>query len=297
MTAIRAGGGVRETALAPSFGVIVEAVDEPVGLGDLDGAFVWARYRAAGAVLLRRMCSTVDEFARFAGQFIAERMTNGSPMRADVLAEQRVQTVNTGDQPIALHAEMAYSPMRPDLLFFFCQVPPSPGSGETLLADGVELWRGMDAGLRSSFEGRLLKYTYRRNRMLAVQCSASARRFQEHAGVRHCQWHEDGTLDLDFVAPPVVAARHVAAGAFANSVIVEDGAVSFADGAPVSHALRHELFAYTTKTAVPVAWDAGDVLMVDNSRIMHGRRRIRAADGRAIAIQMGWERGDVDAPR
>jgi hypothetical protein len=185
---------------------------------------------------------------------------------------------------------MGYSPIRPDTLFFYCAVPPARGSGETLICDGVEVWRQMEPATRRAFEESSIRYRFRRTRMHAGQLEGHDDRIAGDPRVQLFARYEDGTVDLDFVVPAVQPGRHCADLAFANSVIVESASAGFEDGRALSQALRFELFILTTRLSGRVEWQAGDILMLDNSRVMHGRNRIRPDDRRSIAVRMGWSR-------
>jgi hypothetical protein len=62
--------------------------------------------------------------------------------------------------------------------------------------------------------------------------------------------------------------RRLAGGRFPITVRMEDGA-------PVPGPVIKELMALNQRLAVAVAWGAGDLLMVDNTRILHGRTAFR----------------------
>jgi alpha-ketoglutarate-dependent taurine dioxygenase len=60
------------------------------------------------------------------------------------------------------------------------------------------------------------------------------------------------------------------------------GRLTFADGSILPEAVWDELAWLTERLTVEVAWRAGDVLMLDNTRILHGRRRVEPGDGRLL---------------
>ena len=55
------------------------------------------------------------------------------------------------------HAEMAYTPFRPDMLWFYCETPASQG-GETLLCDGLDLWSRLRPATKDLFLSQKLTY-------------------------------------------------------------------------------------------------------------------------------------------
>jgi hypothetical protein len=60
------------------------------------------------------------------------------------------------------------------------------------------------------------------------------------------------------------------------------------DGKPVPEAWLQAIKATGDRLAVEVAWQPGDVLMLDNSRFMHGRTPIVDVSERLIATFFGY---------
>ena len=62
--------------------------------------------------------------------------------------------------------------------------------------------------------------------------------------------------------------------------------VSFDDGAPVPASTRLSVLRTCNRAMARIEWLAGDVAMVDNSRMMHGRMPFEDT-GREIHVRMG----------
>jgi alpha-ketoglutarate-dependent taurine dioxygenase len=275
--------------MTDAFGIILKNSAPGVDLTAIPGSAVTEHYRTAGAVLFRGFQTDMKAFDEFTSSFIADCVVNGNDTRDDVVPDRHIQTVNTGFDPIPLHAEMAYSPFKPDTLFFYCMTPPRKPGGETLLCDGVEVWLKMASETRKLFQRQRIKHSFKKSRLLGAQCRGREGALAGDDRVRRFERHPEGSVDLEYVAPAVQPAKHLDASAFANSVIVEDQSAGFEDGSPVTRDLRLELFALTVTLSYKLAWEAGDILMVDNSRVMHGRTRIGSEDERRIVVRMGRE--------
>jgi alpha-ketoglutarate-dependent taurine dioxygenase len=281
--------------LTRSFGTVVLADPGTASLSDLAADEVIRLYKTHGAILFRGFPVDGDRFTRFSERFSAEFVINGNLTRESASEDGRTQTVNSGHQLIPMHSEMAYSPFRPEILWFFCEVPPRR-KGETMLCDGVEVWSRLSQATRDLFLKNPIRYTFRgipaRFAGLIVgrpvDLPEVERMLDGISGVRY-QVHDDGTLDLSYVVSAVNTPKHGKAHAFANSVIVESERVSFADGTPISRDLRLDLFEVTSAVAFLLKWQAGDLLMIDNSRIMHGRVPFANDDRRRILVRMGRE--------
>jgi hypothetical protein len=73
----------------------------------------------------------------------------------------------------------------------------------------------------------------------------------------------------------------------------QPGFPSFDDGQPVPDAWLDVIKATGDALTAAVAWQRGDLLMLDNSRFMHGRTEVVENDGRMIASYFGYLK---DAP-
>jgi alpha-ketoglutarate-dependent taurine dioxygenase len=282
--------------LKQSFGTTVCAGTPGAALLGLDVEDVVRLYKARGAVHFRGFAVDVESFGRFTERFTAEFVVNGSLTREPVSEDGKTQTVNTGHEFLPLHSEMAYSPFRPDLLWFYCQTPARKG-GETMLCDGAEAWAGLDQKTQAQFLADKVKYIFRgiplrfAGQFVGQELSAAsvAEKLRGIPGVRY-HLHGDSKFDLEYVVLAVARPKHHGAPAFANSILgVESEHVTFDSGAPISRELRLGLFEVMANAAVLVKWQAGDVLMIDNRRVLHGRTPFAKDDRRRILIRMGRE--------
>jgi len=86
-----------------------------------------------------------------------------------------------------------------------------------------------------------------------------------------------GRIRIDHLTAPLVPTRHGQRVAFCNNLLLHHGmqaGVPFADGSDLDEAAYERLARLAGRLTVEVAWQSGDVLMVDNTRMMHGRRAI-----------------------
>jgi len=265
--------------LTERWGDVVEA-EGARGLESLDGGEVIARFTERGAILFRGFAPSSEAFAAFADRFSARTLPalHAGLNRDRVAGDDRTMTVDLGSGAVGFHSEMGYSPASPDLLWFHCLAPAATG-GETVLADGVSMLARMDPALAAQFRARRIKYVFRGagaelwNLYLgeAVDRAHAAERLARVPGLAAAP-RADGTFDLEYVTAAIRRTRFGAAEAFVNSIgIFESSEVCFEDGAPIDRALRLELAALATDCSADVEWRAGDVLMIDNSRLMHGR--------------------------
>ena len=268
-------------------------------LCDLDPAEVLSEFTSAGALLFRSFQAGVEELRVFSDRFGAFRAHGGVfPPREDVDVRHGIQTVEAGSEPILPHSELRWAPFTPELVFFFCAVAPSRG-GETTLYDGRQIYESLKAPLRSELEPRRLRYRHQSpplydwRKMLEVKTpeeGSNALQGMDNAlyGAHHQHHFEGDVLHLDYEIPLFTRTLYSEAKAFASGLISGYGkTASFADGTPVPLSTRRELRFAAERVVVPVKWQAGDVVMLDNTRVMHGRRSFDAAVTRKIYTRFG----------
>jgi hypothetical protein len=71
---------------------------------------------------------------------------------------------------------------------------------------------------------------------------------------------------------------------------------TFENGELVSDALLDQVKAVSDQLETPIPWRPGDVVILDNTRFMHGRRQITNVSERRIATYFGYVHfAEIDA--
>ncbi|MEM1195650.1 MAG: TauD/TfdA family dioxygenase [Pseudomonadota bacterium] len=212
----------------------------------------------------------------------------------------RVFTANEAppSTEIFLHHEMAQTPIYPSKLFFYCEIAEMSGGATPLCrsdwvmdrlaketpefvarleAEGVRYTNVMpgadDAG---SGQGRSWRST------LSVDTAQEAEKRLRNLGYTW-QWREDGGLKVTTAALPAV--REVSEGrkTFFNQLIAAfrgwsdsrnsaDKSITFGGGEAIMAEHMAPAIAAADELTVNCDWKPGDVALVDNYTVMHGRR-------------------------
>ncbi|WP_293975871.1 TauD/TfdA family dioxygenase [Sphingomonas sp.] len=300
------------TILPPRAGqpnVLIEAAAGETIL-DLDPATIEALFKRHGALLFRGFGADAGAFRRFAWQFCETAVFNESPGRQPIEPEHNIHTVDGGVREFALHPELSREPWKPDAAFFCCLSAPSVG-GETTICDGVELVQALPEPVRRGLAGRRLIYikpTW--PELLAywlgtpdpddAQLSARAR-----PGCPYSFHRVHGEVVRVFSRPALHRPMFVDAPAFGNFLLFarfNNNVANFPvldDGHPVPEEWLQAIRATGERLKVAVQWRPGDVVMLDNTRFMHGRNAIIDPGERLIATFFGYlkfARPDVEEP-
>jgi alpha-ketoglutarate-dependent taurine dioxygenase len=259
-----------------------------------------------GAILFRGTgIGSPEEFALFmrtAAPSLLDYVTGNSPRTR---IERGVYTSTEYPAPylIWLHNEMSYSHVWPEKLFFCCVIAPRSG-GETVVADSRELLRRLDPAIIDEFRRRGVMYirnlhggngfgaswqdTFETTDRQAVE------RYCEGAGITY-EWRGDGRLRISQVRPALQ--RHPRTGeevwfnqadqfhpsthpkeifdslmmVCGNNVDELPQNARFGDGQEIDLASLEAIRAVARTSMVPVTWQKGDLLMIDNILVAHGR--------------------------
>lgn len=280
---------------------------------------VVARFRQHGVVRMRGFPGEEDfiAFTEAHGQRFSDYLGGG--MRWGALDREAIGgnptllsvTGATQGFGMALHGEMFYLGTRPSILWFYCAGAPAEG-GETTTCDGVALFRALSAPTRRFLEEHRTVYRRRLSRQewaTAYQTSdlREVRRICAAQGAR-VSLLSDGGIETRFVTSPLVRTAS-GATAFVNSLLLvhsveqafESGwvrehldggerpgspiVVRLENGERIPDDLVAEVSRAGAELTVDVAWSRGDVLMLDNHRVMHGRRAAKDP-ARRIFVRM-----------
>ena len=237
-------------------------------------------FKRSSVLLFRNFSISGERFELFTRKFGKTFIPHTNVLRQIMPGDGLTMSVTPGGQAIHLHSEMSYSPFRPDLIWFHCVTPASDG-GETLLCDGINLFQKLDDGTRELFRTKRLKYIYRDilkwGQFLGIDQSVHDKVLPWAAGFPGAAYNLDqlGNVDyFEYVVSAISRTKFTNEEAFACSLL--DWGYSFEeacfeDNSVISAELLRDLRDVSQSCAVKVELISNDLLMIDNSRVMHGR--------------------------
>jgi hypothetical protein len=277
--------------------VLVTAEGE-TGLLDVDRDTIVELYKAHGALLFRGFGAGVPAFRDFARQFCTTAVVNESPGRSPIDPASHIHTVDKGLGPFSLHPELSREPWKPDAAFFACLSAPSSG-GATTICDGVELVRAMPEVVRRGLEGRRLlhvKDTWPEllQFWLGSPDPDDATLADPPSWCPYSFRRIEGDVVRIFSRPALHRPMFVDAPCFGNFLLFARfnnkriGYPLLDDGRPVPDPWLEAVRDAGDALKAEIAWQPGNVLMLDNSRFMHGRTAIVDPGERLIATFFGY---------
>lgn len=267
-----------------------------------------------GAVLIRSGAS-LKEFLNFSqdcantwGPFVeqgerpGQQRTVGGNSGREVVQENPSLFTTTGQyegHPVPLHGELYFQQKSPpQLLWFYCQKKPL-SNGETLLCDGIQIFASLPPKLQTLLSTRSLVYIRQHDKNTWPKLYGSSNP-QEVSTWLTSQgftytWTENQSLITQFKTPAII--KRAKQSVFINNLLPFAFRQTYnaqktrariyleGDEEPLSKALFTELEAITKTLTDAIKWEAGDIALVDNTRVLHGRNTVTDTQ-RQIYVRM-----------
>lgn len=250
-------------------------------------------FRRTGLVLFKGFATDQQRFRSFTSQFTSSFVTEYNPLERHYLGDGTM-TVQYYAEGIPLHGEMAYLPRintqlgPPDILWFYCE-RPARESGETLVCDGARVAEALSPDTRALLQAKRLKYRLVTSPAVwqaaaGTSDQATVRSILQHVpGVVSIAFDPDGTMRWDYATPAIKPARFNGVPSFVNSIVCIRPPLE--DDTAIPDDVVREIETTTERFTIPIVWEGGEFLMLDNTRYLHGRRS--NDDQRRVLVRMG----------
>ncbi|MBS0186125.1 MAG: TauD/TfdA family dioxygenase [Proteobacteria bacterium] len=270
-----------------------------------------------GGILLRNFdIYAVSEFNRFAQEICPYLLnyTYRSTPRTNLGGKIYTATEYPADQYIPLHNENAYSDSWPSKIMFFCVIPAKDG-GETPIADSRKIFKRLDTEIINKFIKKGILYV--RNYSPGVDLSwqevfqtsnkLEVEKYCKEHSIEY-SWNKKGPeLTTKQICQVVLTHPltkedvwfnqahlfHISSlrRDVAQSLLIEFGEENlprnsyYGDGSPIEEAVLEKIRDVYDKESIIFKWQKGDLMVLDNILMAHGRNPYSGE--RKIAVAMG----------
>ncbi len=252
---------------------------------------VLALLAKAGFIVFRGFSADLSSFSRFV-QRLSVRVTL-DPAR-QFHGGKVAQKVDAGYDAIGLHCENGNNPFQPHLCWFFCEKAATEGS-QTTVCDGNLVWDALSASTRERFLAQPIQYSRHveaakwkffvfhslqgRKPLEQIEYSDLAAIYEGHQGAS-AELKPDGAIHYTYQVPAAHPTQFSDRIAFANSMLgpsynYEKPKITFADDSPIPEPILKEIAEVSERLTENIEWQNGEVVLIDNTRVMHGRRAIK----------------------
>lgn len=265
-------------------------------------ALIDAHFSSHGAILFRGFkVEDVTEFEWFIKSVSAEMLEykERSSPRNQVSGRIYTSTEYSASQPIFPHNENSYQLNWPTKIFFLCLVPAAQG-GETPIVDSRKVFRRLTPELRERFIRKQVKYVRNFNVDFGLRWSFAFQTTDKKVVEEYCrrneiryEWRDGDQLRTEAIRPAVVQHPRTGEWSWFNHAtffhcstldsLMREALLSelgeeklpnntyYGDGSPIEPEVLDELRAAYHKETIRFPWQTGDVLMLDNIAVAHGR--------------------------
>lgn len=292
--------------LAPAASTPAVDPDELAGLA-------MVHLRRWGWVVLRGLARDFASYVQLTERMAPAFVPHGGAERVYVGDDKLTSAVDPGTNSLSWHRERAYLPGSPDLLFFWCG-QESEHPGPTLLVDGHRIVSALPGRLRRALDGDAIvwrntlpreyfafAFGATERRVIELGIAQIAARFSEGEHLEY-EFDADGNLAVVYTVPAIAPrSRWRDEPVFCNHMLNRMHHDGWGlggderptqwprkrDGSPWDAALGLALHTLTNDLGYDHHWRLHDLVIVDQSRVMHARRTLRATTTRQVYLRMG----------
>ena len=279
--------------------------------------FIELKLEEHGAIIFKDLpVKTAEDFDQFVSTFNYETFTYEESLSNAVRINKTDKVFTANEAPreveIFLHHEMAQTPTYPKNIFFFCKSASETG-GETPLCRSDQLYEALlkaDKALVESFEKFGVIYN---SIMSSVDelISGQGRSWQKTLGVSSkndaeeklsklgysWNWIEDDNLSV--TTKTLQATKELGNGqkSFFNQVIAASLGwkknsenqivpVRFGNGEEIKESYIELISELAQSLTLLRSWQDHDILLIDNYRVMHGRKPFAGNKNREVLVSL-----------
>lgn len=209
------------------------------------------------------------------------------------------------------HSEGVYAPQedgRPDVAFFMCTVPPSEKGGETTVIDGAAFLENLPPEWKERFATGIIyekqmekerwQGEFRLNTIEELQIFLNRFpnvEYKIHGDLLH-MFHKTEAITKsrsgDYVFAPGMLNHlpNITHPLYVNQTFMSKSTngIYFGDGEVVSDEIVNGLIDIQDAIQYKHVWQKGEVLILDNTRYMHGRTMTVRDCERVLITRFGW---------
>ncbi|HEK0907136.1 TPA: TauD/TfdA family dioxygenase [Pseudomonas putida] len=264
----------------------------------MDTAALYEDLAHSGAVIYRDFSDSLEDFNDFVSAH-SSRVTFDPARKA---ATANTAEIEAGVHEMGLHRENGNLPFNPDLQWFYCLEAASVGS-ETTLCDGERVLFDLSPKTRKSFESRAIRYARRIpwhnvRRFLSIELQLPIdsitdehlQQVNDQVAGQTYRRTDQNLIASELVISAVETSCFSGRKAFCNSMLgpsvnYEPPRITWADGEEIALEIWDEIKEVTARNTYSHFWKKGDIVVIDNTRVMHGRRRLDDISRRIFGAQ------------
>ncbi|HXA86036.1 MAG TPA: condensation domain-containing protein, partial [Candidatus Dormibacteraeota bacterium] len=268
-----------------------------------------------GGILFRGFAvSSAEDFGEFSTSLYSRTMKyqERSTPRTEVRKDIYTSTEYPPEQTIAMHNEFSYGTTWPMKIWFYCNHAPEHG-GQTPIADSRKVYAAMDPEIRERFARKKVMYVRNYGSGIDLPWQTVFQTQDREEVEAYCrkqpiewQWMDGERLRTWQIRDAVAQHPHTGEMVWFNqahlfhlsnlerdvqeSLLATFGEENlprqarYGDGTPIEEDALSEVRRAYGEVTIDFDWQPGDILLLDNMLVAHGRRPFRGS--RRILVAM-----------
>lgn len=266
---------------------------------------------SSGAILLRGFAFDTPELENLSNAFCSNFHVSATRhQRRQIQGDSYSTEVFGNNYTLLGHTEGSYRPSLtpPEICFFMCKTPPSEKGGETTLVDGAEYFKYLPEDLRLRLEEYGITYEMQwekerwQNEFMVQDINELEEFLNNTSGVKYSLSGDN--LHLFYTTKAITKSRAgipVFATAMlahlpeithpyyinSNTYTKSTNRLHFGDGETIPASIINQLIDIHDSLLYKHVWQRNDVLVIDNTRYLHGRTMTERDCERVLISRFG----------
>ncbi|OUL26770.1 taurine catabolism dioxygenase TauD [Nostoc sp. T09] len=259
------------------------AQEEIISLFNLYGVLLFRGFEVNAEIFKDFSNLLSTDFIDYSGGAFNRRIING---------DKTILSVNDFNSEIKLHGEMYYQKNVPLMLWFFCATPASD-KGETIICDGRQFFNELSNSTKELFSKKKLKFTVPMTeeawqKKYKIENLNQLQEICKHNDIK-LTISKDKSIVAEYLCPATIPSKCGNYQVFINSLLptkqLYPNIIKFEDDSDIPKEVMSEVNEIAERITTEIAWQKGDILMIDNTRVLHGRRAF-SDENREIYIRL-----------
>lgn len=294
----------------------IEISEEKKSIYDFSTKEIYEKLKEKGIVLLRGFDASIRDFIAFSNQFPDVFLPyQGGSVRPNVDGDPTaiIITEKDGCHSVYFHGEQYYQKFHPTTFWMYAFVPPI-ADGATLLCDGRELYARLPEEITQLFMGKKIKYSrcFPYSRWQKIYNVNSVEELDLILSKQEISYFidEDHNLHTNYITEAIQQEKWGTSPIFINNAleILEDMkemhpkyspektketiCVTFEDDTEIPQEVIDQIQQIIKEIKMAVRWQKNDILIFDNTRILHAREAFPQDSHRELVARLSIYKKD-----
>ena len=264
-------------------GCVIEANGNK-GLLDIDRNEIINIFENKGIILFKNFNIDEDQIVKFTDLFTLQ-YANDANRREIRFENPKLHNVDPGKMEMPLHSEASYSPSWPEIVWFYCRLAPKK-SGQTTVCDGRSIYKNLSQKTKNFFLSNQIVYKLK----IPYEKNKNNKNDSEEIKLKPDCFidFKNKEIHLKQKRYAVVETRKPNKVSFSNHlqiILDRDPQVlgwNLEDGSKIPDDIMSEVKEVSDRLTLNINWNDNELCMIDNKRMMHGRRAILENEKRDI---------------